>query len=133
MPTDADQIKDLLDGIDAAWLNRRPRDLEPLLHENIVFAPPGFQGRAGGRETLVAGFADFCENAALDSYKRTDLQIDVVGDVGVGTFKFEMVYGREGQKYKCAGRDFWVVARNEGRWKAVWRTMLEVTEEPVSG
>lgn len=129
---DQDQIAALLDRIDDAWLNGRPRDLEPLMHENIVFAFPGFAGRRAGREPMIAGFADFCENAAVISFKRNDLQIDVIADVAVASFKFEMTYRREGQTFACAGRDFWVVAREQDQWKAVWRTMLEVSEEPVS-
>ena len=81
---------------------------------------------------MIAGFTDFSENAAVVSYKRTDLQIDVIADVAVASFKFEMTYRREGQSFACTGRDFWVAARQQDQWKAVWRTMLEVSEEPVS-
>ena len=96
-------------------------------------AYPGFAGRASGRDTMIAGFVDFCENAKVHDYKAIDREVDVVGEAAVATFKFEMIYEREGVRYRATGRDLWVFSRVIDRWKAVWRTMLDLNEEPVGG
>src|SRR5262249_14422285 len=114
-----------------AWLDGRPADLDPLLHDDIAMVFPGFSGRITGKKPMIDGFVDFCQNAVVHSFKIEDEQIDVAGDAAVASMKFEMVYERDGAKYLSTGRDVWVLSREGGSWKAVWRTMLDVMEEPV--
>ncbi|HEX8905459.1 MAG TPA: nuclear transport factor 2 family protein [Longimicrobiaceae bacterium] len=130
---DAGGPAELLRRIERAWLEGRPRDLVPLFHPHVVMALPGFAGRAEGRETLVGGFVDFCENARIVSFDHDEPQIDVIGDTAVATTAFTMVYELESQRYRSTGRDLWVFARQGGEWLAVWRTMLDTTDEPVEG
>lgn len=125
-----DEVMDLLRRITRAWLDDRPRDLEPLLHPDVVMALPGFVGRAEGRGVLIEGFVDFCANARVLAFEERDHQVDVVGGTAVASFSFVMVYERDGRRYRSSGRDFWVFGREEEEWLALWRTMLDVTEEP---
>jgi hypothetical protein len=117
--------------INRTWLDRRPQDLIPLLHPDITMAPPGFAGRGQGRELVVAGFADFCDNATVHEYREADHQADVIGDTAVVTFTYEMVYERSGKRSRATGRDLWVFARQGSEWIAVWRTMLDLDERPA--
>jgi hypothetical protein len=55
---------------------------------------PDFAGRIQGREEFLAGFHDFCQNAAIQQYQEHDRQVDVAGDTAVVTFRYEMVYQR---------------------------------------
>jgi hypothetical protein len=105
--------------------------LVPLLHPRITMVLPGFAGRAEGREAFVAGFEDFCANAKVHEYREADHQISVADDTAVASFTYEMVYEREGARYRAKGRDLWVFARPDGHWLAVWRAMLDVAEEPA--
>jgi ketosteroid isomerase-like protein len=120
-----------LDRINRAWRERRPADLVPLFHPDITTVFPGFSGRAEGRDGNVAGFDDFCTNAAVHEYRESGHQIDVAGDTAVATFTYEMVYERDGKRSRASGRDLWVFARQGGRWLAVWRTMLDLAEQPA--
>lgn len=123
---------DVLRRLNAAWLEGRPLDVAPFLHPRAVMVFPGFGGRAEGRDALVAGFADFCGSARVHAFEERDHQCDVASGTAVVSYAFEMVYEREGGRYRSTGRDLWVLAREEGRWLAVWRTMLELSEEPAA-
>lgn len=125
------QVAATLDRINAAWRENRPESLRPFLHERVVMAYPGFSGSAAGRETLIAGFVDFCQNARVLSYHQGESQIDVVGGVAIASYPFEMVYEREGASWHSTGRDLWVFERSGDEWLAVWRTMLDLSEQPA--
>src|SRR6185312_14660369 len=83
--------------INRAWLDRRPEDLVALLHPDATMIFPGFVGRAQGCEAIVAGFADFCDNAKVHEYREADHQVDVIGDTAVASFTYEMVYEASGK------------------------------------
>jgi uncharacterized protein (TIGR02246 family) len=117
--------------INQVWLDRRPEDLAPLFHPDLIMVVPGFEAAAEGRDAIVAGFADFCTNAVVHEYREDPLRVDVVGDTAVATFRYEMVYERSGEEYRATGRDLWVFARRDGAWLAVWRTMLDPSEKPA--
>jgi hypothetical protein len=120
-----------LNRINRAWLDRRPADLVPLLHPRVTMVFPGFAGRAEGRDAMVAGFEDFCAHATVHAYREADHQVDVAANAAVASFTYEMVYERDGKQYRSTGRDLWVFARRDGHWLAVWRTMLDIAEEPA--
>lgn len=117
--------------INRAWLERRPADLQALFHPDITMALPGFVGRVEGRQVMVAGFEDFCSHAAVEDYRESNTHVDVVGDTALASFDYQMVYERSGVRYRATGRDLWVFARHDGGWLAVWRTMLNLQEQPA--
>jgi len=119
--------------INRAWLNGRVEDLAPLVHSEVVMVFPDFAGKIQGREDFLAGFRDFCQNAAIQDYQEHDQQVDVAGDTAVITFRYEMVYQRLGERYHSTGRDLWVFQHDGGRWIAVWRAMLEMAESALKG
>jgi uncharacterized protein (TIGR02246 family) len=125
------EVAAVLQRINRAWLDRRPADLLPLFHPALTMVFPGFSGRAEGREVIVAGFTDFCTHATVHEYRERDHQIDVMGDTAVASFAYEMVYERSEKRSRATGRDLWVFGRHEGVWLAVWRTMLDLAEQPA--
>ena len=125
------EIVAALDRINQAWRQRRTDDLAPLFHPDITMVFPGFAGRAEGRDANVAGFEDFCAHAAVHEYHEADHQVDVVGDTAVASYRYEMVYERDGRRSRASGRDLWVFTRQDGRWLAAWRTMLDLAEQPA--
>ena len=125
-----EDVSHALSSINQAWLEGRPRDLEQYLDPNIVVLVPGGT-RVKGRNLLVQSFVDMCENARVHGFEESDRQVDVFGDAAVASFAFTMVYERDGEKYRSTGRDLWVFSRGDGGWQAVFRTMLDLTEEPV--
>ena len=128
---DSHAVAEALRRINEAWLNGRPHDLLRLIHPEIAMVFPGFAGRIQGAASFLAGFEDFCRTAQVHSYREHDCQIDVVADTAVASFRFEMVYEREGTSYQSTGRDLWVFTRQSSGWLAVWRTMLDLHEQPA--
>jgi ketosteroid isomerase-like protein len=120
-----------MERINRSWLEGRPEDLVPLLHPDMTLVFPGFAGRAQGRDAIVAGFVDFCGSATVHQYREADHQADVVGDAAVASFTYEMLYERSGKKSRATGRDLWVFTRQGDHWLAIWRTMLDLSEQPV--
>ena len=49
----------------------------------------------------------------------------------VESFRFEMVYARDGGRWRSTGRDLLMFERKGDSWLAVWRTMLDLAEEPA--
>jgi hypothetical protein len=126
-----DAVADALQRINRTWLEGRPQDMAPFLHPDIVMVLPGFAGRIAGREAFVAGFVEFADSAELNEYGESDLQVDVLDTTALTSYSFEMVYVREGVSYRSKGRDLWAFTYSDGEWLAVWRTMLEVSEQPA--
>ena|SRR5438132_10649677 len=117
--------------INDAWLGGHVDDLAAMVHPDIVMVFPGFAGRAQGREGFLAGFRDFCENAIVHDFRLDDEQIDVAGETAVVSLRYEMLYERSGKRYRATGRDLWVFERDGPAWLAVWRTMLDLDENPA--
>ncbi len=129
--SERESVAAVMERINRAWLDRRPADLPALFHPDLTMALPGFVGRVQGRQALVAGFEDFCTQATVEDYRENNHQVDVVGDTAVVSFDYQMVYERSGQRNRATGRDLWVFAWDGGRWLAVWRTMLNIAEQPA--
>ena len=117
--------------INEAWMKGRLDELASMLHREIVMAPPGFGGRAQGRDAILGGFRDYCENAKTVEFNEHDLQADVIGDVAIVTFRYDIVYERAGTRSRASGRDLWVLQKHSGTWLGVWRTLFDSEEHPA--
>jgi hypothetical protein len=93
-------------------------------------ALPGFSGSVVGRAAFLQGFRDFCQNARVHTHSETDYQISVIAHTAIASFRFEMIYELAGRRYRSTGRDLWVFEEQGDDWVAVWRAMLDVSEEP---
>ncbi|HUK91539.1 MAG TPA: nuclear transport factor 2 family protein [Blastocatellia bacterium] len=127
-PSQQDSAATAIKKINEAWLTGDLPLLESALHPEVVMVLPDFAGRMQGREQLVAGFRDFVDNAVVHKFHDHDAQVDVVGNTAVVSFQFEMVYERDGARYRSTGRDLWVLQKEDAAWVAVWRTMLDLKE-----
>jgi len=125
-----EEVSRTLSSINQAWLEGKPLELEALFDPNIVMLLPG-GARVQGRSLLVQGFVDMCENVRVRGFEESDRSIVVFGDTAVASFAFAMVYERGGKKYRSTGRDLWLFSRSGEGWTAVFRTMLDLAEEPV--
>jgi len=125
------EVAAVLERINRAWLDRRPADLAAMFHPSLTMVFPGFGGRAIGREASISGFTDFCNHATVHEYIESGHQIDVIDNTAVATFVYEMVYERSGKRNRATGRDLWVFAKQQGEWLAIWRTMLDLAEQPL--
>lgn len=121
-------LHEIMAAINHAWRVNDLPAMAPHIHPNIIMKLPGFSGEIVGREALLSGFAEFCINARVLEYLESNEQIDIIGDCAVVTFRFEMLYERLKYRERSTGRDLWMFHSLNGKWIAVWRTMLELEE-----
>ncbi|NIN72610.1 MAG: DUF4440 domain-containing protein [Gemmatimonadetes bacterium] len=129
---DSDEVARVLRSINDCWLKGKPQELARYLHYDMAMVFPGFAGRVEGASAVIAGYEDFCTNARVHEYDEQDLQIDVCGSTAVASYAFQLIFERAGLRYSSTGRDLFVFSEEAGKWLAVWRTMLDVVEEPMS-
>lgn len=121
---DREEVEGFIREINGAWVGGRPGDLKGYFHEDMVIFAPGFEMKGEGREACLKSYEDFVSQATVDEFKETDMVIDLWGNTAVATYRFEVSYKINGQKYRDFGRDLFVLIREDGRWWAVWRTMI---------
>jgi ketosteroid isomerase-like protein len=130
--TSEDEVRNTLAAIQATWREKRPRDTKPYVHPDFTFAAPGFGAMMKGRDLLIASLVQFSDIAQVLEYRESDLDVQVIGETAVVTFRFDMTYQRKDHpREHSTGRDLWLFSRHDGRWVAVWRTMLDVVDEVV--
>jgi len=124
-------VVETLGRITAAWREGRPRDMAEFVEEDVAMVFPEFAGRLEGRDALIASFEDFQKAARVLEYREGEVQIDGSESTAVAQVPFEMVYEREGRRWRSMGWDAWVFARRGDRWRAIWRTLQGLAEAPV--
>jgi ketosteroid isomerase-like protein len=129
--TDRDDAAKAMNRINEVWLHGDIADLEPLMHPDIVMVFPGFGGAVRGRTELIAGFHEFRDTAALQEFHDEEHHVDVAGNTAIVSFRYDMLYERTGEQFRATGRDLWIFEKQNGAWIAVWRTMLDVDENPA--
>jgi len=106
------------------WATGHPEQLAEFFHEDIVMVHPDFSGRSQGRDACIASYAEFCSQATIHGVKLGEPGIEVFGDTAVTTYSWEVDYEMGGERFKDSGRDLFVFVREDGKWQAVWRTMI---------
>ena len=114
-----------------AWRDGRPTDMRPSLDEDMVMVLPGQGERVRGVDAVLEGYVAFCGEARIERMDVSERQLDVVGEVAVASYGYALAYARQGRRWLARGRDQWVLARRAGEWKAVWRTMLDLSEREL--
>src|SRR5271157_5198004 len=131
MPTDSESVTKALATINQTWLEGRPQDMEALIHPEITFVFPGFVGRATGRDAFIAGFVDFCQSARIVSYHEHDYQVDLIADMAVASFGFEMIYGgRDPASVRAAGIFGSLPGRPGDGWPAGGQCSISTRSRP---
>jgi uncharacterized protein (TIGR02246 family) len=119
-----DAVAACLQRINDAWVTGDPGDMLPALHPDVVFVAPGFAEQSEGADAAVDSYRAFLAEAIVRAYVERGLRIDLVGDTAVASYAYQIEYRRKDKDELDRGHDLWVVARHDGRWVAVWRTLL---------
>ena len=126
-------VQRVLDRIQTAWREGRPEEMSPLLSQDITFVFPGFSMRLTGRDRLIDSYRDFLAGSRLRSYREERRSIEGGPSAALAEIAFDMIYTRAGSDWRSHGIELWALERRAEGWVAYWRTMQELTEEPVSG
>jgi hypothetical protein len=119
-----DDIRTIVAAINNAWVNRRFDELHEYFHPNVVLAQPGFAKRSIGIDALIDSYRQFMAEATIHSFTPGEVHVDGAADSAVTTMPWEMDYSIEGQRTRERGWDLLVFGKREGRWVAVWRTVV---------
>jgi ketosteroid isomerase-like protein len=122
-----DEIWQILQDINDAWVNDRTDELNRFFHENMVIASPDFRKLGEGRDACVKSYKDFRSQAIIHDLHEEDAAIDVFGDTAIATYRFEITYEMNGKTFSESGRDVFIFVREEEGWQAVWRTVVPMT------
>jgi uncharacterized protein (TIGR02246 family) len=113
-----------LERISAAWQTRRYDDLSQLFAEDMVFSIPGQTPRLEGRDAIVASYREFMDRITLTSYREDLHSVDVWGETAVASFRWDMEWLAAEVPNHETGCDVFAFRHVDGRWLAVWRTMI---------
>jgi uncharacterized protein (TIGR02246 family) len=127
VPNEQEAIRQLLKRINQAWVQGRLEELNECFHENMVIVAPGLQAMRKGREACVRSYQEFIAAAVVHEYNEREPTIDLWANTAVAVYGWEIVYEINGQLSRESGQDLFVFARENGVWRAVWRTMLPST------
>ncbi|UCC39332.1 MAG: nuclear transport factor 2 family protein [Candidatus Aminicenantes bacterium] len=123
-----EEIRELLSNISKAWTKGHPEELEGFFHEEMVITGPGFKGGGRGKSECVKSYKDFITHATIREVKESEHMIDVWGSTAVASYRFEIDYEVGGERHNDAGHDLFVFAREGGKWLAVWRTIIPLSQ-----
>ena len=121
---EADEVRAALERISAAWQARRYDDLSQLFAEDMVFSLPGQATRLQGRDAIVASYREFMDRVTLTSYREDQQSVDVWGGMAIASFRWDMAWMAGGVPNHETGCDVFGLKVIDGRWLAVWRTMI---------
>jgi uncharacterized protein (TIGR02246 family) len=121
----------VLDRIQRAWREARLEDMAAVLAPDVTFVSPGFSMRLSGRERLIETYREFLSSSRLRSYREDRRLIEGGVSSALAEIAFDMTYSRGGKDWRAHGIELWVLERRPEGWIAFWRTMQELTEEPL--
>jgi ketosteroid isomerase-like protein len=127
-----EDIRRLIRNINEAWTQGRPEQLSEFFHEDMVIAGPNFQDAGRGREACVASFQNFVGFARILGFEESEFRFEIWGDTALASYRFTIDYSVEGEALSDTGYDVYLFVQEEGRWRAVWRTLLPLQTEPES-
>ncbi|MGW8369551.1 MAG: nuclear transport factor 2 family protein, partial [Gammaproteobacteria bacterium] len=126
-----EQVGQILRQLNRAWIDGQFDRLKTFLHPEVIIATPGFGERVHGSDAYVSGHRDFVASVTIHGFSESASEIDVIDDVAVVNYRYELDYERACQRYASTGRDLYVLRKTNDRWLVVWRTILDVDERVV--
>jgi len=113
-----------VDEINDAWTSGLFDRLEELFHDDMVIVKPG-GGRLGvGKKACVDSYREFCRRAEVFDFEESNFSVDIWEDTAVVSYRFSMKYEIDGEEHSEKGFDIFVMGEEDGRWRALWRTVV---------
>ena len=124
MHDETDEIRRALDGLNAAWRERRFADLATCFDDAVVMRGPGLIELVRGRDALVKSYADFMTKSEITEYAESGHAVDRWGDTAVARFDWSMAWIQDSKADRASGQELLVFQRQGTRWVAIERVML---------
>ena len=123
------QIWHTVQKLNKEWLNNKTEELAYYFHKDMVITGPDLTVLAHDRAACIKSYKDFISNSVIHEYRESDPEVSVFAYTAIVKYKFEITYEMNGKTYKEAGRDLFVMIKEEERWQAVWRTMIPIIKK----
>ncbi|MHC4974775.1 MAG: nuclear transport factor 2 family protein [Planctomycetota bacterium] len=127
--SDAEQIWNVIQAANAAWLGGDPQEVAPLFHDDVVMAAPDGRPFLQGKDDMVRSYVAYCEKVKTHELEVLEHMVRVFGDTAVARYRFRVRYEHGGQEHDETGAELMAFARHEGTWRAVWRMQLPAPAE----
>lgn len=126
------ELQQLIQLMNDTWSKGNPSELAEFFREDIVMINPDFSQRTEGREACIASYEGFCKQAAILELKIGATAINVFNDAAIASYSWEIAYEMGGERFNDTGRDIFLFIREDGKWLAVWRTMIVPQSESIN-
>ncbi len=110
--------------INKAWLHRDFAKLDKYLNRDVVMVQPGFNTQLKGRRACVRSYQEFMATSTVERYRESRYRVHCFDNTAIAAYHFDIVYKTGGKHYYDTGWDIFVLVRREGKWQAVWRTLI---------
>lgn len=110
------------------WLARRSSEVYPLLHPEVVLAPPGELPRLRGAVAFVQSLDAFMAVAIVHAFETTALEVEVLGGgLAAAWFRYEVDFTESGRRFRERASELWLLERRGGAWRALLREVHAAT------
>ncbi|MCL5421261.1 MAG: nuclear transport factor 2 family protein [Nitrospirae bacterium] len=114
-----DEVWQTVQAMNKAWTSGDVEELKDYFHEGMVAITATDRERLEGREACIASWSAFAKAAKIRSWKETDPKVQFYGNTAVVTYYFDISFDMGGQTIMMAGRDMFVMVKENGKWWAV--------------
>jgi hypothetical protein len=110
------------------WLARRSSEVFPLLHPEIVLAPPGDLPRLRGALAFVQSLDAFMAVATVHAFEVKAVEVEILGGgLAAAWFRYEVDFTESGRRSWERASELWLLERNNGTWRALLREVHAAT------
>ncbi len=104
------------------WLARRSSEVFPLLHPQVVLAPPGELPRLRGAVAFVQSLDAFMAVATVHAFETKAVEVEVLRTgLAAAWFRYEVDFTESGHRSRERASELWLFERNDGAWRALLR------------
>jgi len=123
MPTAAErEIEAFFDEFNRAWLEGRPRDVAPLLHPDVVIAPPGGAPHVHGAAAFVESLVAFLRAAQVHRFDVLGVKVrDWGAALAAAWLEYDIEYTESGRRTRERAEEVWLLERHGSGWRALLR------------
>jgi len=122
-----DEIWELIDRVNDAWLGGRPSETAELFATDSQLVAPGLSTVITGRDAIVQTYIDTVAAITTDRFEVTDRMLSITDDTAVATYSYEISYRMGDSQHDERGQEILVLCRTDHTWKAIWRTQIPLT------
>ncbi len=126
-----DEIEAWFTRFNEKWLARRSSEVFPLLHPEIVLAPPGDLPRLRGSVAFVQSLDAFMAVATVHAFETRAVEVEMLGSgLAAAWLRYEVDFTESGRRSRERASEFWLLERNNGAWRALLREVHGATPAP---